>query len=218
MEHPLSEITCENCGTIVVVRRKTRRFCSDRCRKDSHQRKSRAETPINASNSPSERYEQMREFELNMRLSEEYYSTPLKDRGNYLVGLIRWAVDHGGRVKRILTNKIWHEANPAVDRHMCWRNNPTLAQQAHQLCRAAVGFGVSKVIKDGEALLRRLEEIPADDLAKLLMPMDCAPCPQGSTTTLHRTPPMSALARRAYELATKSARISVVRTVRRDAT
>ncbi len=208
---------CDHCGCEFTAKRTTAKYCSDKCRKDKHQKAKRNKTPVSAANSPTERRAQMELFELNMRLAESYYSHPPADRPKYLVNLIVLARQGNNEIKRVLTNRLFLRAFPAEERHKCWRGNPTVAQEAHRLCKTVVGVGVLAVIEGGDRRLTQLTEASCEALEVALYDPHSAPLPANRIVRLPKDRVLSSLALRAYEAALGSSAVSVVRTERREA-
>lgn len=158
-------------------------------------------------------------FERNMRLAEMYYTHPPADRPRFLLELIREAIEGNSKVKRVLTNRVFLRPDRS-DKHKFWRgtsNYPTLAQEAHRLSKEVVGVGIDAVISGGWDLFGRL--VAAEDHV-LEAALTDAICP--TSTAIEQDPlkqgrQLGPLTRLAYSVALAAARVSVVRTERRDA-
>ena len=155
----------------------------------------------------------------NMRLAEMYYTRPPADRPRFLLELICEAIEGNSKVKRVLTNHVFLRPNRS-DKHKFWRgtsNYPTLAQEAHRLCKAVVGVGVDAVISGGWDLFDQLASTEQHVLEVVLTKTNRPTSTAIGQGQLKQGRQLGPLARLAYSAALTAARVSVVRTERRHA-
>jgi hypothetical protein len=101
-------------------------------------------------------------------MAELYYKTIPADRPEFLINLIELAIHGDSKAKAVMTNWVFHRANPVEDSHMCYWGRPTLAQEAYRMCKQALGVGVSAIVQRGLKGLADLRAIPAEDLLSAL--------------------------------------------------
>lgn len=153
---------CTCCAREFEAQRSTARFCSDACRKDSHQKRRRGRKPENAQNSPAERHRQKVFFDTHMAVCERYYSLPPDQRASYIAQFIEAAREGCSIRKRLLTNRVLFTSDQESYRHKHWRGSrayPTFAQEAHELCMRVYGHGSAKAIKVAEIDLSELTKV-----------------------------------------------------------
>lgn len=181
--------------------RKGKKYCSANCRK-RHSEGSRA-----SANSPRQRRINKELFDSQWRMAELYYKTIPADRPEFLLNLIELAIHGENKAKAVMTNWVFHRANPVEDSHMCYWGRPTLAQEANRMCKQALGVGVSTIVQRGEQALADLRDIPAEDLLEALQ--NC-PLPQSGVVYVEDGK-MGPLAFRAYSqmIESKGLRVEV---------
>lgn len=126
-------------------------FCSNRCRKQSHQHIKRQAMPQNAQHSKEIRRKQSELFELASRLAERLYTMPVEERLGYMETLINHARgDSQPDLRRILMlPQLIYARND--EPHKFWRRCPysyrTISQAADNYCKRFWRKGIVFVIK-----------------------------------------------------------------------
>ncbi|MGP6089487.1 hypothetical protein [Antarctobacter jejuensis] len=157
--------TCPMCGKEFPYR-SNKRFCSEKCRKRSAQKKSRSANPVNAASSPGQRRQQAEDYDLMKRLGERLYTLPPGRRLGFVEEVIQAARrPHGGALRRVLTNPkfIWpdktilglfHRKAPAA--YM------TFPQAAEKYCQMSPWQSGLQAVVRGEAPEPPTGECPED--------------------------------------------------------
>ncbi|OWU85850.1 hypothetical protein ATO6_02835 [Oceanicola sp. 22II-s10i] len=144
------EVDCLCCGTTFYRLKANQKFCSPRCRKQSHQVADRERNPKNSSCSPSVRRTNYIALRRARDLAEMLYSMPPGERLGFMKRLVDDARGGDAALRSILTNPHLLRASPA-DRHLFYRRCPasyvTISQAAHAYCKKTWGTGVVRVVR-----------------------------------------------------------------------
>lgn len=139
----MREATCIHCGVVFVAQRSTAKFCGPTCRKGQ----SRSETQPTLRGSPTKRRENIELFGYHYDLSATYYALQPADRPVWLRNLIERARQGDTKVKRVLTNRVFLRPREyAIGKATYSEHLPTVAQEAHTLCKYMWNAGVEYVI------------------------------------------------------------------------
>ncbi len=130
-----SHTLCLACGSLFKFR-KSKKYCSARCRKAESKRRERQHTPSNAKSSYDKARQQEEKFELALRMSERLYTLPPEERLGYIERIIQLARNGDSPIIRdILTTPKLLKPNPE-ERWLFYRKRPsvycTIAQAANR--------------------------------------------------------------------------------------
>ena len=140
------QVSCHQCGTVFCAQRKTAKFCDPACRK-AH---SRGETPDNLKR--PQRRDNIELLGYHYDLAATYYALPPTERVVWLRNLIERARKGDTAVKRVLTNAaLLRPREYQLSKAATYSERlPTLAQEAHALCKFMWDAGIAYVIDNPE--------------------------------------------------------------------
>lgn len=140
---------CHHCKSSFRKRRKDQKYCSDRCRKDHHQKKVRSEVPCNSKNSHRKRRSNLELFDSAKRLAEILYNLPPFERLGFMKELVDQAREGSSKLRGILTNAVLLKPD-YHNRRLFYRGQPrvylTIAQAAEAYCRYFWSASVADVV------------------------------------------------------------------------
>jgi ribosomal protein S27AE len=143
-------VSCPQCGSTFMKRRKDQTYCKDTCRKLTYQKKDRAANPMNSQSSQAKRRTNLEFFDTALRLAERLYTTPPHQRLGFMKHLIDTARSGDKKLQDILTNQ-YLLRDPNKEKSLYYLRRPTcyktIAQAADAYCRKFWGASVANVVK-----------------------------------------------------------------------
>jgi ribosomal protein S27AE len=151
-------VSCPQCGSTFMKRRKDQTYCKDTCRKLTYQKKDRAANPMNSQSSQAKRRTNLEFFDTALRLAERLYTTPPHQRLGFMKHLIDTARSGDKKLQDILTNQ-YLLRDPNKEKSLYYLRRPTcyktIAQAADAYCRK---FWGASVANESRALLTSLRQ------------------------------------------------------------
>lgn len=142
--------TCPDCKTLFIRNRRDQQYCSPKCRKNSSQRKIRAKTPVNSSESMQKRRDNLVLIDKSVRILEMLYEIPSDQRLGFMKDLIDDARTGNRQLANILCNKFLLRASRGDSKLFkrkfgsCY----TISQAAELYCQRYWMADVSSVVRN----------------------------------------------------------------------
>jgi len=109
------QATCPYCEIQFTKRRRDQKFCKSGCRSLFGQRKARAQTSVNSTNSRDKHRSNLELFDRMIVLTELYHKTPIDQRLGVLRELVAAARDGDFKLRAVLSNPVLINTSRARD-------------------------------------------------------------------------------------------------------
>lgn len=139
---------CQQCRKRFDLKRRNKKFCSEKCRKQHWQVSDRASHRKNSSDSKSKRRDNYELFDSILFLTERYRFTPTVEREAFIEDLIRSARQGAPRLRAAFTNPFFLQTEPGdLFRKFLRRNHldESIVNIADRYCRKKHGSSLRQV-------------------------------------------------------------------------